>query len=37
MARQLTLVPAPPPEAAAAVLDTVWPALRRSLDGGAPL
>jgi O-succinylbenzoic acid--CoA ligase len=37
VARQLTLVPAPPPEAAAAVLDTVWPALRRSLDGGAPL
>jgi o-succinylbenzoate---CoA ligase len=37
VARQLTLVPAPPPEAAAAVLDTVWPALRRSLDGTAPL
>jgi O-succinylbenzoic acid--CoA ligase len=37
VARQLTLVPAPPPEAAAAVLDTVWPALRRSLDGAAPL
>ncbi|HEV7869680.1 MAG TPA: o-succinylbenzoate--CoA ligase [Modestobacter sp.] len=37
MARQLTLVPAPPPEAAAAVLDTVWPALRRGLDGAAPL
>nr|WP_246407012.1 o-succinylbenzoate--CoA ligase [Modestobacter versicolor] len=33
----MTLVPAPPPEAAAAVLGTVWPALRRSLDGGAPL
>jgi O-succinylbenzoic acid--CoA ligase len=37
VARQLTLVPAPPPEAGAAVLDTVWPALRRSLDGAAPL
>jgi O-succinylbenzoic acid--CoA ligase len=37
VARQLTLVPAPPPEAAAAVLDTVWPALRRGLDGAAPL
>jgi O-succinylbenzoic acid--CoA ligase len=37
VARQLTLVPAPPPEAAAAVLHTVWPALRRGLDGGAPL
>jgi o-succinylbenzoate---CoA ligase len=35
--RQLTLVAAPPPEAAAAVLDTVWPALRRCLDGGDPL
>ena len=37
MARQLTLVPAPPPEDAAAVLGTVWPALRAGLDGGAPL
>jgi O-succinylbenzoic acid--CoA ligase len=37
VARQLTLLPAPAPEAAAAVLDTVWPALRRSLDGAAPL
>ncbi|WP_246078906.1 AMP-binding enzyme [Modestobacter excelsi] len=37
MARPLTLVPAPPPEDAAAVLDTVWPALRRALDGAAPL
>ena len=37
MAALLTLLPAPPPEAAAAVLDTVWPALRRCLDGGAPL
>jgi O-succinylbenzoic acid--CoA ligase len=37
VARQLTLVPAPPPEAAAAALDTVWPALRRSLDGASPL
>ncbi|WP_369132911.1 o-succinylbenzoate--CoA ligase [Modestobacter sp. I12A-02662] len=37
MARQLTLVPAPPPEAAGAALTTVWPALRRSLDGDAPL
>ena len=36
-ARLLTLVPAPPAEAAAAVLDTVEPALRRMLDGGAPL
>jgi O-succinylbenzoic acid--CoA ligase len=35
--RQLTLVDAPPPEAAATVLDTVWPAVRRSLDGAAPL
>jgi O-succinylbenzoic acid--CoA ligase len=30
-------VAAPPPEASAAVLDTVWPALRRSLAGEAPL
>ncbi|WP_369139523.1 o-succinylbenzoate--CoA ligase [Modestobacter versicolor] len=37
MARQLTLVPAPPPEDAAGVLGTVWPALRRALDGDAPL
>ncbi|MCZ2838379.1 AMP-binding enzyme [Modestobacter sp. VKM Ac-2985] len=37
MHRQLTLVAAPPPEAAAAVLDTVWPALRSSLDGDRPL
>ena len=37
MHRQLTLVAAPPPEAAAAVLHTVWPALRASLDGAAPL
>ncbi|WP_299952465.1 o-succinylbenzoate--CoA ligase [uncultured Modestobacter sp.] len=37
MHRQLTLVAAPPPEAAAAVLTTVWPALRRALDGAAPL
>jgi O-succinylbenzoic acid--CoA ligase len=37
VARQLTLVPAPPPEDAAAVLDTVWPELRSCLDGGAPL
>jgi O-succinylbenzoic acid--CoA ligase len=37
VARQLTLVPAPAPEAAATVLDTVWPALLRSLDGAAPL
>jgi o-succinylbenzoate---CoA ligase len=37
VARPLTLVPAPPPEAAAAVLGTVWPALRSALDGGAPL
>jgi len=37
VAALLTLVPAPPPEDAAAVLHTVWPALRRSLDGGAPL
>ena len=36
-ARQLALVPAPPPEAAGAVLATVWPALRRALDGDAPL
>jgi O-succinylbenzoic acid--CoA ligase len=36
-ARQLALVPAPPPEAAGAVLTGVWPALRRALDGGAPL
>ncbi|MCZ2827928.1 o-succinylbenzoate--CoA ligase [Modestobacter sp. VKM Ac-2986] len=36
-ARQLALVPAPPPEAAGTVLTTVWPALRRALDGGAPL
>jgi o-succinylbenzoate---CoA ligase len=35
--RQLTLVDAPPPDAAAAVLGTVWPALRRALDGDAPL
>jgi O-succinylbenzoic acid--CoA ligase len=35
--RPLTLVDAPPLEAAATVLDTVWPALRRSLDGDAPL
>jgi O-succinylbenzoic acid--CoA ligase len=33
----LTLLPAPPPEDAAAVLDTVWPALRGALEGGAPL
>ncbi|MCZ2816883.1 o-succinylbenzoate--CoA ligase [Modestobacter sp. VKM Ac-2984] len=37
MHRQLTLVAAPPPEAAAAVLDTVWPAVRSSLDGDRPL
>jgi O-succinylbenzoic acid--CoA ligase len=37
VARQLTLVPAPPPEAAAAAMDTVWPALRNCLDGGSPL
>ncbi|WP_231851712.1 o-succinylbenzoate--CoA ligase [Modestobacter italicus] len=37
MARPLTLVPAPPPEAAAAALGTVWPALRRALAGDAPL
>ncbi|MCZ2848292.1 o-succinylbenzoate--CoA ligase [Modestobacter sp. VKM Ac-2978] len=37
MHRQLTLVAAPPPEAAAAVLSTVWPALLRSLDGDGPL
>ena len=37
MHRQLTLVAAPPPEAAAAALATVWPALHRSLDGDAPL
>lgn len=37
MHRQLTLVTAPPPEAAAAVLSTVWPALRAGLDGAAPL
>jgi O-succinylbenzoic acid--CoA ligase len=30
-------VPAPPPEATAAVLDTVWPAVRRCLEGAAPL
>ena len=35
--RQLALVPAPPPGAAGAALTTVWPALRRALDGGAPL
>jgi o-succinylbenzoate---CoA ligase len=37
VARPLTLLPAPPPEDAAAVLGTVWPALRRALDGAAPL
>jgi o-succinylbenzoate---CoA ligase len=37
VARQLTLVPAPAPEAADAVLDTVWPALRHALDGDGPL
>ena len=37
MARQLSLLPAPPAEAAGRVLDTVWPALRRALDGDAPL
>ncbi|WP_308123636.1 o-succinylbenzoate--CoA ligase [Modestobacter marinus] len=37
MARQLNLVPAPPPEAAGAALVGVWPALRRSLAGDAPL
>jgi o-succinylbenzoate---CoA ligase len=37
VSRPLTLVTAPAPEAAAAVLDAVWPALRRGLDGGAPL
>jgi O-succinylbenzoic acid--CoA ligase len=37
VARQLNLVPAPPPEAAGAVLAGVWPALRRSLAGDAPL
>ncbi|MCZ2821959.1 o-succinylbenzoate--CoA ligase [Modestobacter sp. VKM Ac-2977] len=37
MHRQLTLVAAPPPEAAAAVLSSVWPALLRSLDGDGPL
>ncbi|GAB4080597.1 o-succinylbenzoate--CoA ligase [Modestobacter muralis] len=36
-ARQLALVPAPPPEAAGTALTTVWPALRRALDGGAPV
>ena len=36
-ARQLVCVPAPPPEAAGAALTTVWPALRRALDGDAPL
>ncbi|NEK93242.1 AMP-binding protein [Modestobacter muralis] len=31
------MVPAPPPEAAGTALTTVWPALRRALDGGAPV
>ncbi|KQS73596.1 o-succinylbenzoate--CoA ligase [Modestobacter sp. Leaf380] len=35
MARQLSLVPAPP--LGPAVLDDVWPALRAALDGAAPL
>ncbi|WP_091239439.1 o-succinylbenzoate--CoA ligase [Klenkia soli] len=35
MARQLSLVPAPP--LGPAVLDDVWPALRAALDGDAPL
>ncbi len=35
MARQLSLVPAPP--VGPAVLDHVWPALRAALDGAAPL
>ncbi|MPR00586.1 AMP-binding protein [Modestobacter sp. I12A-02628] len=35
MARHLTLVPAP--DCPGGVLDTVWPALRAALDGGAPL
>jgi O-succinylbenzoic acid--CoA ligase len=33
----MELVPAPGPDDAGAVLDTVWPALRACLDGGAPL
>ncbi|GAB3354955.1 o-succinylbenzoate--CoA ligase [Modestobacter lapidis] len=33
----MELVPAPGPDDAAAVLDTVWPALRSCLDGDAPL
>ena len=33
----MELVPAPGPDDAVAVLDTVWPALRACLDGGAPL
>jgi O-succinylbenzoic acid--CoA ligase len=37
VARHLTLVPAPGPDDAAAVLDTVEPALRACLDGDAPL
>ncbi|WP_448615468.1 o-succinylbenzoate--CoA ligase [Modestobacter sp. URMC 112] len=37
MARHLTLVPSPGPDDAGAVLDTVWPAVRDCLDGGAPL
>jgi O-succinylbenzoic acid--CoA ligase len=37
VARQLNLVPAPDPDDAAAVLDTVWPALQPCLDGDAPL
>jgi O-succinylbenzoic acid--CoA ligase len=37
VARQLTLVPAPPAAAATEALGAVWPALVRALDGGAPL
>jgi o-succinylbenzoate---CoA ligase len=37
VARQLTLVSAPAPDGAGAALETVWPALRACLDGGAPL
>jgi O-succinylbenzoic acid--CoA ligase len=37
VARHLTLVPAPGPDDTGAVLGTVWAALRRCLDGDAPL
>ncbi|MGY2078319.1 o-succinylbenzoate--CoA ligase [Modestobacter sp. SYSU DS0657] len=37
MSRQLTLVPAPVSTDPAAVLGTVWPALRAALEGDSPL